>query len=156
MLRPTSIRAARLKSGCTGQRPSVRPKQGFCPARQKGLGPVALPLPASAHPYRSRSIGLFSVTAACFCCIAFDTGCRSDVTPLAAAPSPPRRILSHTLATDEILLELVPVERVVGVTNLVDDPEISSVPGRYPDHVPRLREADAERIIGLNPDLVCV
>ena len=117
---------------------------------------MALPLPASAHPYRSRSIGLFSVTAACFCCIAFDTGCRSDVTPLAAAPSPPRRILSHTLATDEILLELVPVERVVGVSNLVDDPEISSVPGRYPDHVLRLREADAERIIGLNPDLVCV
>jgi iron complex transport system substrate-binding protein len=89
-------------------------------------------------------------------CSALEIGCRPDVAPPAAASYSPPRILSLTLATDEILLELVPLERVVGVTNLVDDPEISSVPGRYPGHVPRLREADAERIIGLNPDLVCV
>src|SRR5262249_55701064 len=114
MLRPTSIRAARLQSGCTGQRPSVRPKQGFCPARQKGLGPVARPLPASARTYRSHLVGFLAVIATCFFCAALGSGCRSDVPPLSAAPSPPRRILSHTLASDEILLELVPVERVVG------------------------------------------
>jgi iron complex transport system substrate-binding protein len=55
-----------------------------------------------------------------------------------------------------MLLELVPPERIVGVTNLVDDPEISNVAGRYPADVPRLSEADAERIVGLRPDLVCV
>jgi iron complex transport system substrate-binding protein len=61
-----------------------------------------------------------------------------------------------TLATDEMLAELVPVERLAGVTKLVDDPEISSVPGHYPNHIARLSDADAERIIGLTPDLVCV
>jgi iron complex transport system substrate-binding protein len=60
------------------------------------------------------------------------------------------------LATDEILLDLVPVERIVGVTDLVDDAEISSVSGCYPAHVRRVHEGDAERIFGLTPDLVCV
>jgi iron complex transport system substrate-binding protein len=70
--------------------------------------------------------------------------------------STPRRIASVTLGTDEILAELVPAERVVCVTYLVDDPEISNVPGRYPERIPRLREANSERIIDLNADLVCV
>jgi iron complex transport system substrate-binding protein len=68
----------------------------------------------------------------------------------------PVRIASLTLATDEILSELVPPERIVCVTYLADDPEISNVPGFYSKVVPRLRDTDPERIIGLNPDLVCV
>jgi iron complex transport system substrate-binding protein len=68
----------------------------------------------------------------------------------------PVRIASLTLGTDEILSELVPPERIVCVTYLADDPEISNVPGFYPKHIPRLRDTDPERIIGLNPDLVCV
>jgi iron complex transport system substrate-binding protein len=117
---------------------------------------VAPPLPSRTPSYRSRLIGLLAVVSTWFVCSALGTGCRSEVAPHASGSSPPRRILSHTLATDEILLDLVPVERIVGVTNLVHDPEISSVPRRYPDHIPRLREADAERIIGLTPDLICV
>ena len=74
----------------------------------------------------------------------------------APAMSPPSRIVSMTLGTDEILADLVPAERVLGVTCLVDDPEISNVPGRYPARIPRLRDIDAERIIDLNADLVCV
>jgi iron complex transport system substrate-binding protein len=74
----------------------------------------------------------------------------------ARSTSPPKRIASITLGTDEILAELVPVERVVGVTYLVDDPEISNVPGRYPAKIPRLRDGGAERIIDLDADLVCV
>jgi iron complex transport system substrate-binding protein len=66
------------------------------------------------------------------------------------------RIASVTLATDEILAALVPVDRVACVTFLVDDPKISNVVGRYPPGIPRVRGKDVERIIGLNADLVCV
>ncbi|HEX3870749.1 MAG TPA: ABC transporter substrate-binding protein [Pirellulales bacterium] len=68
----------------------------------------------------------------------------------------PVRIASLTLATDEILSELVPTKRIVCVTNLVDDPEISNVANFYPDQIPRLRDADLERIMAIEPDLVCV
>ncbi|HVC97355.1 MAG TPA: hypothetical protein VND64_26980 [Pirellulales bacterium] len=60
------------------------------------------------------------------------------------------------MGTDEILSELVPPERIACVTYLADDPQISNVPGFYPPGVPRLRGVDSERIIALNPDLVCV
>jgi iron complex transport system substrate-binding protein len=70
--------------------------------------------------------------------------------------TPPVRIASLTLGTDEILSELVPAERIVCVTNLADDPEISNVPGFYPKQIPRLADTNPERIIALNPDLVCV
>jgi iron complex transport system substrate-binding protein len=70
--------------------------------------------------------------------------------------APPRRIVSLTLGTDEILAELVPAERLAGVTALVDDPGISNVAGRYPKEIPRLRDADVERLLALHPDLVCV
>ena len=80
--------------------------------------------------------------------------------PLTQTPGPgpatPLRIASLTLGTDEILSELVPPERIVCVTYLADDPEISNVPGFYPARIPRLRDTDPERVIGLNPDLVCV
>lgn len=66
----------------------------------------------------------------------------------------PRRIVSLTLATDELLHELVGPERVVGITWLADDPRISNVADRYPDDVQRLR-ADLEAVLALRPDLVC-
>ncbi|HYT90517.1 MAG TPA: ABC transporter substrate-binding protein, partial [Gemmataceae bacterium] len=73
-----------------------------------------------------------------------------------AGPASPRRIVSLTLATDEMLAELVPIERMAGVTQLADDPDISNIAGRYPASIPRLRDADPERVIALGPDLVCV
>lgn len=82
-------------------------------------------------------------------------GCRHESAPPPAA-SKPVRIASLTLGTDEILSELVPPERIACVTYLADDREISNVPGFYPAQVPRLRDADPERIIALNPDLVLV
>lgn len=82
-------------------------------------------------------------------------GCGSS-TPNASPNSAPRKIASLTLATDELLSELVPVERIVCVTHLVDDGEISNVAGRYPASMPRLRDQDTERLLGLAPDLVCV
>jgi iron complex transport system substrate-binding protein len=68
----------------------------------------------------------------------------------------PVRIASLTLASDEILSELVSPDRIVCLTSLADDPGISNVASFYPKHIPRLRETDPERIIGFNPDLVCV
>lgn len=68
----------------------------------------------------------------------------------------PRRIASLTLATDEMLADLVPVERLACVTTLADDAELSNVVNVYPAHIPRLRDTAPERIIALCPDLVCV
>ncbi len=75
---------------------------------------------------------------------------------LTAGFNKPVRIASLTLASDEILSELVAPARIVCLTSLADDPGISNVASFYPKHIPRLRAADPERIIGLNPDLVCV
>ncbi len=68
---------------------------------------------------------------------------------------PPRRIVSTYLGADEILAALVPPERVVGVSAFADDPAISSCAWVYPRGVPRLR-TEAETIVALQPDLVCV
>lgn len=74
-------------------------------------------------------------------------------TPRAAKPV---RIVSLTLGTDEMLAELVPIDRVVAVSALADDPGISNVSGRYPKQITRVHDANPERIIALAPDLVCV
>lgn len=77
-------------------------------------------------------------------------------TPTPALVQAPQRIVSLTLATDELLADLVPLERVSGVTYLVDDAEISNVAGRYPGSVPRLRDTAPERVLALGGDLICV
>jgi iron complex transport system substrate-binding protein len=73
-----------------------------------------------------------------------------------APTAAPRRIASMTLAADEILSELVPVERMVAVTAASDEPESSYVAGHYPPSVARFRRAELERLIALQPDLVIV
>jgi iron complex transport system substrate-binding protein len=70
-------------------------------------------------------------------------------------PRPPRRIVSTYLGADEILAELVPTDRVVGVSFFADDPAISSCAGVYPAGLPRLR-TQVDTILALEPDLVCV
>lgn len=69
----------------------------------------------------------------------------------------PARIASLTLGTDEVLLELVGPERLIGVTYLVDDkttsniadrPELAQIKARLQD--------DPEQVIALAPDLVIV
>ncbi len=72
-----------------------------------------------------------------------------------AAATVPRRIASITLASDEILAELAP-DRVIAVTYLVDDPDISNAAGVYPASVPRLHEKDVERLVAMQPGLLCV
>jgi iron complex transport system substrate-binding protein len=68
----------------------------------------------------------------------------------------PLRVASINLTADELLVEMLPPERLVAVTRWADDPEMSSVAGRVPAAAVRLPRADLERLIELRPDLVVV
>jgi iron complex transport system substrate-binding protein len=72
------------------------------------------------------------------------------------AAEPPRRVASLNLTADEILVELLPPERLVGVTRWADDPGSSNVAGRVPATAARFPKADLERLVALAPDLVVV
>jgi iron complex transport system substrate-binding protein len=67
----------------------------------------------------------------------------------------PSRIVSVTLATDEILIALVEPSRLLGVTYLADDPGVSNMT-QEAAAVPHKVRADPEQIISLQPDLVFV
>ena len=73
-----------------------------------------------------------------------------------ASDTKPQRIASLNLTADEILVEIVPLQRLVAVTRAADDPESSSIVGRIPPSVPRFFRADLERLVALRPDLVVV
>jgi len=66
-----------------------------------------------------------------------------------------QRICSVTVATDEMLTELVPQERMAGVSYMADDPSTSNVAGVYADSIPRV-DANLEMILATEPDLVLV
>jgi iron complex transport system substrate-binding protein len=70
-------------------------------------------------------------------------------------PQKPARIVSVTLATDEILLALVEPSRLLGVTYLAVDERLSSMT-REAAAIPHIVRADPEQIISLQPDLVFV
>lgn len=68
---------------------------------------------------------------------------------------PPQRIVSLSLAADEMLLALIPPERIAALTYLVDDPRFSNVVGEA-RRIPHRARSDAEQVIALQPDLVIV
>lgn len=70
-------------------------------------------------------------------------------------PHKPVRIISLTLATDEILLALVERARLLAVTYLAVDERVSNMPEEAAT-VPHKIRADVEQIIALQPDLVFV
>lgn len=70
-------------------------------------------------------------------------------------PAPPSRIVSLTLATDEMLFSLVDTKRILGITNLAADPSLSNVSDRARGVVHQL-EMNVETILSLSPDLVLV
>jgi iron complex transport system substrate-binding protein len=70
-------------------------------------------------------------------------------------PQKPTRIVSVTLATDEILLALVGPPRLLGVTYLAVDERVSNMP-QEAAAIPHKVRADPEQIISLQPDLVFV
>jgi iron complex transport system substrate-binding protein len=68
--------------------------------------------------------------------------------------APPRRIVSIALSADEILLELVPPERLVGLTYLIDDPATTPGFAYAPASAARVTEENPEALLALAPDLV--
>jgi ABC-type Fe3+-hydroxamate transport system substrate-binding protein len=70
-----------------------------------------------------------------------------------ARPPAPRRVASLNLSADEVLVEILPPDRLVGVTRWVDDPDTSNVAGRAPASAYRFQKADMERLVALSPDL---
>jgi len=68
----------------------------------------------------------------------------------------PQRVASLNLASDEILADILPLERLVAVTALVDEAGTSNAAGRIPAFVARFPKVDVERLIALRPDLVVV
>ncbi len=76
--------------------------------------------------------------------------------PAAQTGAAPRRVASVNLASDEILADILPLERLVAVTALVDEAGTSNAVGRIPASIARFPKVDIERLIALRPDLVVV
>jgi len=86
---------------------------------------------------------------------AFPVRVTDDTGALVTLSAAPRRIVSLTLATDEMLMGLVDFSRIQGVTSLAVDPAISNVADRAAA-VPHKLEMNVETILSLSPDLVLV
>lgn len=68
----------------------------------------------------------------------------------------PSRVASLNLTADEVLVEILPPDRLVAVTSFADEQGTSNIVGRVPPAVPRFPKADLERLVALQPDLVVV
>jgi iron complex transport system substrate-binding protein len=73
-----------------------------------------------------------------------------------SAVNPPKRVASLNLTADEVLVEILPPERLVGVTAFADEAGTSNIVGRVPKTTARFPKADLERLISLAPDLVVI
>lgn len=73
-----------------------------------------------------------------------------------AAAAPPARVASINLSADEVLVDILPPGRLVGVTRFADDADDSNVAGRVPAAAYRFAKADLERLVALRADLVVV
>lgn len=69
-----------------------------------------------------------------------------------AEPVRPSRIVSLNLCTDQILLDLVPRERIKGLSFLARDPSMSML-HREADGIPVVK-GSAEEVLALDPDLI--
>jgi iron complex transport system substrate-binding protein len=72
------------------------------------------------------------------------------------AAAPPPRVASLNLAADEVLVDILPPERLVAVTVFADQAGTSNVVGRAPAAAARFPRADVERLVALAPDLVVI
>ena len=70
-------------------------------------------------------------------------------------PAPPARVVSQTLASDEVLLELLPDDRLIAISALALDPRYSLVV-EAAARVPETVLHDTERLLSLRPALVVV
>lgn len=74
---------------------------------------------------------------------------------LVTIPAPPRRIVSQTLGTDEILFDICERERIVAFSEVALDPKYSPLATSLRD-ARALSTRTAEEIIQLDPDLIFV
>jgi iron complex transport system substrate-binding protein len=74
--------------------------------------------------------------------------------PAAASDTAPSRIVSLNLCTDEILIDLVPRERIRALSHLAADPLVSAVADKARG-IP-WTYGEAEVVLGFDPDLVIV
>jgi len=70
-------------------------------------------------------------------------------------PREPQRIVSQTLGTDEILLDICPPERVVALSNLAEDGDYSNVVEEA-RRIPGRTTEGPEQILQFKPDLIFV
>ena len=72
--------------------------------------------------------------------------------PTRAGAEPAQRIVSLNLCTDQILIDLVPPERIRALSHVAADPASSSIADRA-GRFTRIR-GDAEEVLALDPDLI--
>ncbi|WP_196593292.1 ABC transporter substrate-binding protein [Pectinatus sottacetonis] len=104
-----------------------------------------------------------------FCCVFF-AGCgnnRADIKDTAYKVTDyqgtvvnfktrPKRILTLSMSTDEIVLGLVKPDKLVAVNTLLDDPVSSNIAALAKQIPTKIKNPSVERICSLQPDLVIV
>jgi iron complex transport system substrate-binding protein len=70
----------------------------------------------------------------------------------AAVAAPPSRIVSLDLCTDQLLVDLVPRDRIAAVTHLAADPAVSAIPEKARGIA--ITRGAAEDVLRYDPDLV--
>lgn len=68
----------------------------------------------------------------------------------------PQRIVSLSISTDEILLDLVDSKRILALSKLADDPGISNIATQAQNIQGRATGESAELLLALNPDVLLV
>jgi len=66
----------------------------------------------------------------------------------------PEKIVSLSISTDEILIDLVDSKRITAVTYLADDPEISNIVDRVKSIPNRAYGNSAEALLAMHPDII--
>jgi len=68
----------------------------------------------------------------------------------------PKRIVSYSISTDEILLALVEPQRIIALSRLVDDPGVSSIVKEAKQVPGRVQGNSMEGVLAFKPDLVII
>lgn len=128
---------ALLLSACGSGGPA--PVTGASAAAQASGTALTAPPGAAAGPAGGTTVYPLTITD--------DAGRRVTI------PARPRRIISLTLGTDEILPALVSRQRIVGVTSYATDPTMSFV-GAEVAGITAFKSANAAQAVALKPDVV--
>lgn len=81
------------------------------------------------------------------------TDLAAEAEQLAARPQPRSRVVSASLLSDELLEGMLPWERWLGVSFVVDWPSATPAGNRFPEEIPRT-SGTTEDVLSRRPDLV--